>query len=60
MILDDGKTYVKNNYFVIEVEAEGDCSTDGGYSFESVTSYTRLDKEEAQELIDELLDFIKE
>lgn len=50
-------SYDKISY-VIETSSEGDCSFDGGYSFETVYYNIHLDWKQALQLRDELNNFL--
>lgn len=52
------KTYVKDGEFVIAIEQESDFSTDGGYTFETITNSACLNKDDAKELIIKLNQFV--
>ena len=62
MNIDDGyfKTSFDNNTFTIETSKEGDCSYDGGYSFELVECNVELLFKQAQELRNELDSFLSQ
>ena len=45
--------------FNITLEEESDISTDGGYTFETVSSTYELDKEAANHMVGKLNEFIK-
>ena len=47
-----------NDYFILSITEENDCSLDGGYSFENVTNSAYLTKAIAQSLMDELQRFL--
>lgn len=62
MILHDDE-FVTNAFdnglwFAISIKQESDHSQDGGHTFEDVTHTFELDKGEAQNLLNELQDFI--
>ncbi len=46
------------NQFQIITTHESDCSSDGGYTFETIINVYDLDRDEARQLVKELIDFI--
>lgn len=53
-------TSVDKEDFIIKTSCEGNCSYDGGYSFETVNYSVGLGLVEATELLDELKAFISQ
>ena len=51
-------TAIDDGMFIISINQESDCSSDGGYTFEDVTNTFELNQQTARDLLNELKEYL--